>query len=442
MSRLRLQGEVHVRPQVVDPQLLRPGLLLGRLGVEEQHVGLSRPGRRKCRSAAAAACGRRTACSRLRRTVSPAPPSNSTLSGTTIAQRPLILSNVLDVLQEVELLVLCRGPEVLPFVGGVFFFQVAFLVDDGDAALLAERRIGQHHAEPLARVTRETVSPRLHRARIGVDAVQVQVHDAQPGGVGDQFPALHERRPQVLLLILVEFLAVVADDVVVGGQQESARAAGRIADGVVRLRPHHVDDGLDQFAGREVLPRTLGGLGGTLGQQPFVDVALDVGLHRRPLLGVDQVHDQPLERGRVLDLLPSLLEDLAQHPRLLAEFFEDVPVVDFQLVAVPLEQALPAELRRHDRLAVVRRLRLLVGHLEEQQESDLLRVGHVRQAIVPQNVGEVPGFVDDLLGGVGHLIVCEWDQDKIGLVIVFDRFLNNILRKMRFDLVNAMSQFS
>ncbi len=49
-----------------------------------------------------------------------------------------------------------------------------------------------------------------------------------------------------------------------------------------------------------------------------------------------------------------------------------------------------------------RRLGLFVGHLEEEQERDLLGLGHVRHAIVPQDVGEVPGFVDDLLAVVGH----------------------------------------
>ena len=64
---------------------------------------------------------------------------------------------------------------------------------------------------------------------------------------------------------------------------------------------------------------------------PFTSACID-----DHCFGVDQVDDQPPQRGRVLDLLPGLLEDLAQHPRLLAEFFEDVPVVDFQFVAVQL----------------------------------------------------------------------------------------------------------
>ena len=109
---------------------------------------------------------------------------------------------------------------------------------------------------------------------------------------------------------------------------------------------------------------------------PFTSASID-----DHFSGVDQVHDQPLQRGRVLDLRPGLLEDFAQHARLLAQFFQDVPVVGLQFVAVELQQARPAQRRRHDGLAVVRRLGQLVGHLQEEQKRDLLRVGHVRQPV-------------------------------------------------------------
>jgi len=49
----------------------------------------------------------------------------------------------------------------------------------------------------------------------------------------------------------------------------------------------------------------------------------------------------------------------------------------------------PRNLHRIPGLALPRRMFLTV-----QLVGD---VGHVRQTIVPQNVGEVPGFVDDLL---------------------------------------------
>jgi hypothetical protein len=79
-----------------------------------------------------------------------------------------------------------------------------------------------------------------------------------------------------------------------------------------------------------------------------------------------------------------------------------VAVMGLKLVAVQLEQILPAEFGRHDGRAVERRLGHLVGHFQEEQKGNLLRVGHVREAVVTQDVGEIPGFADDLLAVVAH----------------------------------------
>ena len=76
-----------------------------------------------------------------------------------------------------------------------------------------------------------------------------------------------------------------------------------------------------------------------------------------------------------------------------------------QVIAVPALQALPVELSGNDGLAIERRLRLLVRHLEKQQKRDLLGVPHVRQAVVPEHMGEVPGLGDNLLGGITHWVL-------------------------------------
>ena len=228
------------------------------------------------------------------------------------------LEQRLDVLHEVELLVLGRGPKVLPFVGRVVFLQIAQLIDDGDAAFLTERRIGQDHAEPFTGIAGETVHTGLDRAGISINPVEIQVHNAEPGRVGNQLPALHELRPQMLLLVLVERLALMLDDVIVSGQKEATRTCCWIANGVVGSELYAVHDGLDEFTGREVLARPFWTFGGTLGEQPFVDIPLHISIHLGQFLHVDEVHDQPPQRGRVLDFRPSLLEDFAQHPRLLA----------------------------------------------------------------------------------------------------------------------------
>ena len=112
--------------------------------------------------------------------------------------------------------------------------------------------------------------------------------------------------------------------------------------------------------------------GGAFGQQAFVDIAFDIGLHAGPVFGVDQLDDQAAERGGVLDILPRLFEDRPEHPGLAAQFIENFAVVSFEFFAVALQQAGPAEFSGDDRLAVVRRPRLFVGHFQKEQKSDLL----------------------------------------------------------------------
>ena len=82
---------------------------------------------------------------------------------------------------------------------------------------------------------------------------------------------------QPLPLVPVHGWVMLGDDVVVGGQQEAAGAAGRVADGVVRAGAHHVHDGLDQRARREVLAGAGLHVLGVALQQGLVGVALHVG---------------------------------------------------------------------------------------------------------------------------------------------------------------------
>ena len=130
-------------------------------------------------------------------------------------------------------------------------------------------------------------------------------------------------------------------------------------------------------------------------KQPLVGVALDVGVERHPLLAVDQVDDQPPQLRRVLDPVLRLAEDDAEHPGSRPSSVEHVPVVDLQLVAVAREQARPVEPVGDERGPVERRLRLLVGHLQEEQVGELLEVVAVREPVVAQDVAVVPEPLDE-----------------------------------------------
>ncbi len=72
----------------------------------------------------------------------------------------------------------------------------------------------------------------------------------------------------------------------------------------------------------------------------------------------------------------------------------------FEAGAVFRQQARPIQPVRDHRRLVPWRLGSLVRHLEEEQEGDLLRVLHVRQAVVPEQVRRAPRLVDDALGVV------------------------------------------
>ena len=74
-------------------------------------------------------------------------------------------------LEEIQLLVLGGGPEVLPFVCLILLLQIPLFVDNGNAALLPEGRVGQHHRKPFPWVAAKAVRARCDRTRICADPV-------------------------------------------------------------------------------------------------------------------------------------------------------------------------------------------------------------------------------------------------------------------------------
>jgi len=171
---------------------------------------------------------------------------------------------------------------------------------------------------------------------LGSDAVEEQVHGAQPGGVVDDLPAAERVIAQVVRLVGVEM--DIAREVVVRGEEEPAGAAGGVADGHARLRLHHLDHGLDERARREVLARAGLDVFGVLLEEPLVGVPLHVGVEGHPLLAVDEVDDEPAQLGGVLDPVLCLAEDDAEHAVAAAELVEDLDVLGLELVTVPIQE--------------------------------------------------------------------------------------------------------
>ena len=177
-------------------------------------------------------------------------------------------------------------------------------------------------------------------------------------------------------------------------QQEAPRATGGVHDGVLDGRLHDVDDGLDEGARGEVLASAGALVGGALAQQLFVGVALDVGARATPVLLVDEVDDEPLKLGGVLNPVLCLTEDRADNPVLSSEGDEDPAVLKLELVTLRVEQPLPRVPLRQDLLRVEPSRCALMRHLEEQQVGQLLGVFDDTYAIVAKDVAVGPQLVD------------------------------------------------
>ena len=161
---------------------------------------------------------------------------------------------------------------------------------------------------------------------VAADAVEVQVHGAEPGRAVHDLPAMQGVALEPLPLAPVHG-RVAGDDVVVGRQQETAGAAGRVADGVVGAGAHHVHDGPDQRARREILSGAGLHVLGVALQQRLVGVALHVGVQRQPVLAVDELPHQPGQHGRFLDAVLGLAKDYAQGAGLSAQRLQGAAVV-------------------------------------------------------------------------------------------------------------------
>ena len=152
---------------------------------------------------------------------------------------------------------------------------------------------------------------------------------------------------------------------------------------------------MDKGARGEVLSRAGLHVLSVLGEQPLVRVSLNVGIEDHPLLLVDEVRDEALELGRVLDLVLRLPKDDPERARLPAELGKGMAVLHLERVAIEAMERLPVQPFRHDVGSIERWPCLLISHLEEEQERELLDVVLVRQTIIAKDVAVVPEFLDD-----------------------------------------------
>ena len=156
-------------------------------------------------------------------------------------------------LDEVELLVAGRGPEVFADHDLILALGVAFLVHEQEALLLAERRIGEDHRVLVVPRRRQAVVPGVDDHLVASDAVEMGIHRTHASDLGGQLHALDQIGLQRAQLVPIEIPPMAVEHVLVGVAEEAAGARRRVADTIARHRLHHFAHGPDDRAWGEVL---------------------------------------------------------------------------------------------------------------------------------------------------------------------------------------------
>src|SRR5436190_19392996 len=143
----------------------------------------------------------------------------------------MLLQDRENVLNEVELLVAGRRDEVIAIADQRLLRRLAGLIHDRDAALLADRRIGEDEVV-LSVLLRQRIFRHYGKFVVGVaaDAMQQEVHGAEPRDTVDQFDAVERAVLEALLLRLIELVVLRIGEIVVRAEKKTAGTAGRIAD--------------------------------------------------------------------------------------------------------------------------------------------------------------------------------------------------------------------
>ena len=152
LQRICLESEVYVCPEIIDPELLCPGCFRGRLFVEEKDIclyslGIEKTGRQsqECMHIAfmeelAPDC---LACAAFKEDV----------IRHNDCRTAMLFEKSLYMLDKIKLFVRGRCPEVLTLDRLFLLVRLPVSADYGCTALFAEGRIGQHHLEPVSRIS-------------------------------------------------------------------------------------------------------------------------------------------------------------------------------------------------------------------------------------------------------------------------------------------------
>ena len=231
-----LQGEVDVGAQIVDPDLSRLLFRTCRAFIEKDHVGfntgLVEDSRRQAENGVQVRGVEQLFAHSLSRAALKEDVVWHDHGGLAGA-----LQDRVDVLHKVELLVAAGGPEIRTVVGQVLFLLLPFLVGEGVGGFFAKGWIRQHIVHAIAGVREQGIAPRDGNAAIDIaDVVQIQIHQAELEGGGDQLVSVEGAVFQKFLLLPVQAVPPWGGQIVLGRGEKAAAAAAGVRNGFSWLR--------------------------------------------------------------------------------------------------------------------------------------------------------------------------------------------------------------
>ncbi|MND55561.1 hypothetical protein D3C80_466490 [compost metagenome] len=390
----------HIGAQVIDPDSLGAALLLIRVAgaalLEEEHIGLDPLGVED--AGGQTQDGVQVALvHQIAAHLGTDPGFKQHVVGQHHGGAATGLEATIDVLQEGELLVAGLVGEIVAGIAG--FAPLAG----------AKGRVGEDDIDLGQGGTRlsQGIAEVDHPLFIPFHAVQQAVHQGQATGIGHQLDPdkgfllleTHLLQRQVVIVRL-------ALDVLVGGDEKTGGAGGRILNHFPRLGLEAAHHAVDQGARSEVLAGAGFGFASVFLQQTFIEIPQAILLGAEPVDLVEGL-DHLLQMAWLAQ--PGLgigIDGGDQGILVFGEIHQHLAIVVEQVEAGAAGKLWPAAMLGQGVGGQNARLFVLVHHLDKEQQHQLGDIVGVVDAVVTQDVAQVPQFLNDIVVAHG----CSGDQ--------------------------------
>lgn len=262
------------------------------------------------------------------------------------------------------------------------------------AFLCAKGRIGEHQI--IAFHILACGGQGVGKQNFPFNTVQHGVHQGQTVRVvhqlaaGEGFTFLEGR----LILVQIKILVGLPFQVLIRRDHKTKGAAGRVVTVFADLGLHETNHHINEHPWCEILACAGFLLIGVLFQQTFIEVAEALFLRGIPVQSID-ARDDLFQIFGLVDVGYRSLIDLSHPPRaVFAQLGQHLLVNVFQLNAAFGGQHVPAAGFGNGRFRAG-----FLGHFQEQNIGQFRHILMIGDAVIPQDIAEVPEFGDNFLCG-------------------------------------------